>query len=261
MWQITETQSHILVQMTSNSVNKMDGVFLSDLHEAFDRLEKAQSAKPVLLTSTAPTAFSVGLDFDYCFAIFARQNEKEIAEWFDYFRSALIRVYSYPAKTIAAIDGHAFAGGLILAVACDYRIAADRKYRFALNEVPIGIPMPAVYCEMIRKKVGDPAAFDTILTGRVFDTRAALQMGFVHQLVPQEKLISACIREAVKLTPAAWPVYAHTKKLLLSDSLDYIQTRAAALDRESVAVIGSPSANAAQRAALEKLKRSQRLRS
>lgn len=259
MWIVEDKTSHVLIKMTSNAVNKMDRSFLMDLHATFDSLEENKNHKPLVLSSASHAAFSVGLDFNYCFEIFGRQNETEIADWFDFFRSALIRVYAYPAKTIAAIDGHTFAGGLILALACDYRIAADRKCRFALNEVPIGIPMPAVYCEMIRRKVGDPVAFDTILTGRHFDVHEALRLGFVHELVSREKLLKACNREAEKLTPAAWSVYAHTKQLLLSESIEYIKTQAVALDRESVTVIGSPSANAAQRAALDKLKRSQRM--
>jgi enoyl-CoA hydratase len=54
---------------------------------------------------------------------------------------------------VAAIDGHAYAGGVITALDCDYRAAA-RDAQFSLNEVPIGIPMPAAYVEIIRYAMG-----------------------------------------------------------------------------------------------------------
>jgi enoyl-CoA hydratase/carnithine racemase len=59
---------------------------------------------------------------------------------------------------VAAINGHAYAGGLITAFDCDHRIAAEGALQFALSEVPIGIPMPALYCEIIKHAVGPRVA-------------------------------------------------------------------------------------------------------
>jgi enoyl-CoA hydratase/carnithine racemase len=54
------------------------------------------------------------------------------------------RLFQYPRPTVAAVDGHAIAGGLITALDCDFRVVARKPARFGLNGVPIGIPMPAV---------------------------------------------------------------------------------------------------------------------
>jgi enoyl-CoA hydratase len=64
-----------------------------------------------------------------------------------------------PKATVAVINGHAYADGLITALDCDRRIAGEGPLQFSLNEVPIGIPMPAVYCEIIKHAVGPRAAF------------------------------------------------------------------------------------------------------
>jgi hypothetical protein len=66
--------------------------------------------------------------------------------------------FAYPPPTVAAINGHAYAGGLITALGCDYRVASEGALQFSLNEVPIGLPMPAVYCEIIKHAVGPRAA-------------------------------------------------------------------------------------------------------
>jgi enoyl-CoA hydratase/carnithine racemase len=63
---------------------------------------------------------------------------------------------------VAAINGHAYAGGLITALGCDQRIASEGALQFSLNEVPIGIPMPAVYCEIIKYAIGPRAASEPI---------------------------------------------------------------------------------------------------
>ena len=78
--------------------------------------------------------------------------------WFEAYRATNLRIFTYPRPTVAAINGHAYAGGLITAFDCDLRIAAEGDLQFALNEVPIGIPMPAVYCEIIKYAIGTTAA-------------------------------------------------------------------------------------------------------
>ena len=64
-----------------------------------------------------------------------------------------------------AINGHAYADGLITALGCDYRVASEGALQFSLNEVPIGLPMPAVYCEIIKHAVGPRAASELGLFG------------------------------------------------------------------------------------------------
>jgi enoyl-CoA hydratase len=84
---------------------------------------------------------------------------------FDAYRATNLRLFAHPRPTVAAINGHAYAGGLITALGCDYRIASEGAIQFSLNEVPIGIPKPAVYCEIIKHAVGPRAASELALFG------------------------------------------------------------------------------------------------
>lgn len=85
-----------------------------------------------------------------------------------------MRLFTYPRPTIAAINGHTFAGGLVTAGVCDRRISVDRDARFALNEVLIGIPMPAVYVRMLGLAWGEKVSARVSLFGEVFDTQQSL---------------------------------------------------------------------------------------
>jgi hypothetical protein len=72
------------------------------------------------------------------------------------------------ASTVAAVNGHAITGGLITALDCDFCIAARKSATFGLNEVPIGIPMPAAYVEIIKCALGDQVGALTTLRGLLY---------------------------------------------------------------------------------------------
>ncbi|HDS0931705.1 TPA: enoyl-CoA hydratase/isomerase family protein [Pseudomonas putida] len=85
----------------------------------------------------------------------------------------MTRIFQYPRPTVAAINGHAIAGGLITALDCDFRIAARKPAKFGLNEVPIGIPMPAAYVEIVKYALGNQAGALTTLKGELYSLEKA----------------------------------------------------------------------------------------
>jgi enoyl-CoA hydratase len=218
-WTIDRTHDHIaVVTMNTNKVNAQNPTFFSDLHGAFDRLEKEFNDCAVVLTGTGKV-FSAGLDLDHHFAMFARRNIKEIDAWFAAYRATNLRLFTYPRPTIAAINGHTYAGGFITALDCDYRIAADGALQFALNEVPIGIPMPAVYCEIIKYAIGTKSAAEFTLFGQVHDLEAAKRTGAVHITVPADRLINAAIQWAALVPPDCYTAYAYSKRALQATTM------------------------------------------
>ena len=110
-----------------------------------------------MLTGTG-TRFSAGLDLGEHFPLFAgdRPTVAPLVRATTGRRTCACSPIRGP--TVAAVNGHAFAGGLITAAVCDHRIAVDTEARFGLNEVPIGIPMPAVYVRMLAYAWGEPVA-------------------------------------------------------------------------------------------------------
>ena len=123
-----------------------------------------------------------------------------MASWFGEYRATNMRLFTYPRPTVAAVNGHAFAGGLITAAVCDHRVAVADGARFGLNEVPIGIPMPAVYVRMLAYAGGEPVAARTCLRGEIFTPAQAHTLGMVHELVPAEDLLDRAVAIA-KQTP------------------------------------------------------------
>ena len=231
-WEIERRGNVAIVTMTTNKVNAQNPSFFDDLHNAFHRLEADFADCAVVLTGRGKV-FSAGLDFDHHFPLFARRSISEIDEWFKAYRATNLRIFQYPRPTVAAINGHAYAGGLITALDCDLRIAADGPLEFALNEVPIGIPMPAVYVEIIKYATGSKTAAEMTLFGRVYDADAALRLGVLHQVVPADELMDEAVRAAASVDTDCHPAYAFAKRALQADTLTAIDA-AAQLDAEAL---------------------------
>ena len=137
-----------VVTMNTNKVNAQNPAFFADLHAALDRLESEFEDCAVGLLTGTGNVFSAGLDLDHHFAMFARRNLKEIDDWFAAYRDTNLRLFTFSRPTVAAINGHAYAAR----IHHGDRLRLSDRYalQFSLNEVPIGIPMPAVYCEIIK---------------------------------------------------------------------------------------------------------------
>lgn len=230
-WDIEEVEGCAIVRMNTNKVNVQNDRFFADLHDAFDRLERNFSELPVVLTGQGD-AFSAGIDFQYSFDIFGSGNPDKIREWYRAYRETNLRIFQYPRPTVAAVNGHAIAGGLITALDCDFRVAARKPAKFGLNEVPIGIPMPAAYVEIIKYTLGDKVGALTTLCGKLYSLEEAEQLGFFHEVVEPDQLLSTAISYARCISPDCNTAYAMSKKALQDSVMRQIDERTVALDAQ-----------------------------
>jgi enoyl-CoA hydratase len=228
-WIIEVVDGCAIVRMNTNKVNIQNNQFFADLHAAFDRLEREFNELPVVLTGQGD-AFSAGIDFQYSFDIFGSGSPDKIRDWYRTYRETNLRIFQYPRPTVAAMNGHAIAGGLITALDCDFRVAACKPTKFGLNEVPIGIPMPAAYVEIIKYALGDQVAALTTLTGKLYDLDEAERLGFFHEVVEPDQLMSTAISYAKCITPDCNIAYAMSKKALQDGVMRQIDERTFDLD-------------------------------
>jgi len=110
-WDIEALGGCAVVRMNTNKVNVQNDRFFADLHNAFDRLEREFSDLPVVLTGQGDV-FSAGIDFQYSFGIFDSGSHDTIRQWYRTYRETNLRIFRYPRPTVAAVNGHAIAGGL-----------------------------------------------------------------------------------------------------------------------------------------------------
>jgi enoyl-CoA hydratase len=251
-WTIERHDRVAVVTMTTNAVNAQNRQFFADLHVAFDRLEAEHPDSPVVLTGQGQR-FSAGLDLGEHFPLFAGPTEG-VRDWFAEYRATNMRLFTYPRPTVAAVNGHAFAGGLITAAVCDRRICVDTGARFALNEVPIGIPMPAVYVRMLRYAWGERIAAQMSLFGEMIDQDRARELGMVDELVGGDDVLDRAIAVASSIPADTLEQYAFTKRAAQASALRDIADLADPLDQELPGWFTTDDARSAHRRYWRQLK-------
>lgn len=238
-WQIERIGDVAVVSMNSNPMNVMGEGFFSDLEEAFATLESDHTESPVVLTSSEK-AFSAGLDLKYHLSLFASGDEEEIRQWYERFRGALFRVFTYERPVVAAVNGHAIAGGLILALCCDYRVCVDSGARFGLNEVTIGFPVPSAIAQIALYALGTAVAQQVMTTGFLYEPRDAVRLGFFDESREADELLSHCAQFAGQYGPSLIPGYAFSKRALRREVVANMEGACAEVDRGLPGILRSP---------------------
>jgi enoyl-CoA hydratase len=128
-----------------------------------------------------------------------------VAEFLPALSTAALALFDHPRPTVAAVNGHALAGGCVLAAACDLRLMSGGT--IGLTELVAGVPFPTVPLEIMRHATG-PAADTLILTGRTMDADAARTIGLVDEAVPAGDLMTTALTRATRLAAAPAAVYA-----------------------------------------------------
>lgn len=169
-------------------------------------------ARAVVL-SGAPGLFSGGLDVPELM----RLNRPQIYGFWGDFVALLKGIALSQIPIAAAITGHSPAGGAVLALYCDTRIAAQGEFKIGLNEVRVGLPVPRVILEGLVRLVGPRQAERLAVQGLLVSPDEALQAGLVDRVVAPEAVIPAAVewcRELTRLPPHAMH---ETRKALRAD--------------------------------------------
>lgn len=124
---------------------------------------------------------------------------------------AFLAVFDHPAPVVAAINGHAIAGGCVLAMCADVRIMS--RGTLGLTELAVGVPFPVAALEICRFAMGTSLA-SAALQANTIDADAALARGWIDAVVPDDELVSQAVATARKLGQHAPAVYAATKREL-----------------------------------------------
>jgi len=162
--------------------NRFSPDWLTQVDEALGTVR--DSSEPIALCITGSGKFfSNGLDLDWLQA-----NAGEWAPYVARVQSVFSQTLTLPVPTVCAINGHCFAAGAMLALACDYRVMRTERGFFCLPEVDINIPFSVGMSALIQSKLTPRTALDAMATGRRYDAPAALEAGIVDANCDVENL-------------------------------------------------------------------------
>jgi len=210
---LLESTDHIAT-ITLNRPDKRNSIntqMIADLQSALDAIELTP-ARVVILTG-AGKVFCAGMDLSLLQAI-ATQSPSENQEDSRRLAKLFRRIWSYSKPLIAAVNGHALAGGCGIATLCDFTIAVPEA-KFGYTEVKIGF-LPAIVSVFLTRQIGEKRARDLLLTGRLVDAPEAKELGLINEIVPAEKLMGR-VNELAEVLIAASPIsVTRAKRLLVS---------------------------------------------
>src|SRR5256885_6820053 len=193
--------------------NAISAKMICDLLTALDELEKDRT-RVVILTG-AGSAFCAGMDLEMLSAIgqqSAQENQDDSRRMARMFR----RIWSFPKPMIAAVNGHALAGGCGIATLCDFTLAVPEA-KFGYTEVKIGF-LPAIVSVFLTRQIGEKRCRDLLLTGRILEAAEAKEFGLVSEVVPADRLMARAHELAELLIAASPSSLTRSKHLLVSSA-------------------------------------------
>ncbi|QOW18834.1 enoyl-CoA hydratase/isomerase family protein [Lysobacter ciconiae] len=167
------------LQLARPPVNALDPALCRELHHAVTSAI-SEGARGIVLAG-APRIFSAGLDVPYLLSL--GDDRKAISEAWQAFFGAARALAASTIPVVAAITGHAPAGGCVYALCCDYRIMASGDFRIGLNETRVGLVAPEGVQRLMRRVVGAHRAERLLVAGDMVDADTALRFGLVDELV------------------------------------------------------------------------------
>jgi len=162
-----------------------------------------------IVLSGRPGMFSGGLDVPELVRLERAAMESFLGEFFGLMRA----IAASRVPSVAAIAGHAPAGGAVLAIFCDARIMAEGDYRIGLNEVQVGLSLPAVIHAALERVVGIRQAERLAVSGRLVSGAEALRIGLVDELVPEGTVVPRALELAVELAALPPRAMSRTREL------------------------------------------------
>ena len=187
-----------LVRLSRGVTNALDLELINELGALLERIEHDASASALVLGGNVKF-FSIGFDIPHLFEL----PREDFKVFFTAFNRVCQSLYTLPKPTVAAITGHAVAGGCILALCCDYRFIAEGKKVMGLNEIKLGVPVPYLADCVLRNVVGTRYARDMTDTGEFYAPTDSLRMGLVDEVLPVGEVMARAIEKARLL--GAWP--------------------------------------------------------
>jgi enoyl-CoA hydratase len=178
------------IAIDDGKANVMSTDWFRELGRLLDRAE-ADEATAVLFRGRTGM-FSAGLDMKW----FPTLDVDDLSTLLEIFSATMLRVWGFPIPTVAAVTGHAVAGGCLLASACDHAVALAGPYRFQMNELLVGLPMPTWAATICQDAWPVPQVNDLLFLARPFSPEEALALGVVREVAESEEAVLESARAA-----------------------------------------------------------------
>jgi enoyl-CoA hydratase/carnithine racemase len=205
----------VFVLTMQSGENRFNRPFLEALNTALDTVERSSGPAALVTTGGTEKFYSNGLDLTWL----AGDGQQEGGAFVGDVIRFLGRVMAFPVPTVAAVNGHAFAAGAMLALAHDFRVMrADRGF-VCLNEIDIRIPLAPGMAALVRNRLGGITLRDMVLTGARIGGEEAARRGIVDEAISSGEVLPRAVARAAALADKDRATYGALKRGLYGDTL------------------------------------------
>ncbi len=221
------------LRLSHGKANAMDLELVEALRHQLAQLRDHPA--PIIVTG-AGKIFSAGVDLkrivdgghDY-----ARRFALQLGELFE-------DLLYYPHPIVAAINGHAIAGGCLLAAAADHRVLADSGGRLGVPELLVGVAFPAAALELLRLTVSPPHLRRIVFGGQTYAGQEAVSLGLAEELVAPEELLPRAVQRARELSAISPDAFRVTKDQLRGPARQFLETQGRRIDSDMLEIWTAP---------------------
>lgn len=215
-----------IVELSRGKVNALNESVVEELANVFSSLKKDREVGGVVLSGYGEF-FSFGFDVGEMLTF----SKERFAFYLERFTCLYSEMFGFPKPLVIALNGHAIAGGCMLALAGDIRVMAEERAKMGMNEIAFGSALLAGSVEMLRFCVGEKKAQEVVYSGKLYGASEALKMGLVDQIVTKSNLVVNALDAARTLLKKCQPAFLEIKALLREPTL----ARMRESERESIA--------------------------
>jgi enoyl-CoA hydratase len=227
------------LRLESGRVQTLDLELTTSLTGEIDRAAR-EGAPPLVVTGTG-SSFSAGVDL---FRV-VKDGSDYVARFLPALGQALTTLFSYGGPVISAINGHAVAGGALLAWCGDLRVMAEGTGRIGVPELRVGVPFPAAAVEILRFATGGRGAQALAYVGGTITAHEALAASLVDEVVPADGLNHRAQAMATMLASIPPASFRLTKRALRGPHVEILQRTGASTDADVLRVWQAPETLAA----------------
>ena len=210
-----------LIEIDRPPANAMNVELLEEIVEALEQL--AGDPPTALVLAGREGFFSGGVDLKEVPGYGPEEQRRMVTG----INRMVLAGYGLPCPVLGAITGHAIAGGLVLALCCDYRIASDAG-RYGLTEIKVGVPYPQAALGVVRAELGPAAARKLVLGSELTGAEECLRLGVFDEIVAGDAVLPRAVELAAQMAGLPSDVYARTKLDLRGPALSAMREAAQA---------------------------------
>jgi len=228
-----------ILRLNRGKANALDVRLLGAFASALDVVAH-DGHRAIVLTAEGPI-FSAGVDL---FKVL-EGGDTYVTELLPLLDRVLQRLFWYPRPVVAAINGHAIAGGCVLASACDHRIMADGPATIGVPELRVQVPFPSSAIEILRFAVAHAHFQELVYLGRTYSVGEARDRGLVDEVVPSAELLERACAAAERLHAIPPKGFWLTKRQLRWSARQRMQDGATRTEADVTALWLAPETRAA----------------